>query len=62
MKIVDIRGVNLKACYRFKYKDKKISVSTICTPVSIVVFEDDKVLYNATSVEDAIQWVDNFPL
>jgi hypothetical protein len=59
MKIRDIKGVNVRACCSFSYRGKEISISTICSPVSIVVFEDDKVLYDATSVERAINWIDN---
>lgn len=42
MKIVDLRGDELKACCYFNYKDFEVSISTIFNDCSVGVFRDSQ--------------------
>jgi hypothetical protein len=60
MKIKNVKGEAVEACCSFKYKTVIISASTIFKPFSIVVIDDaGKIIYEATSIPDAIEWTDN---
>jgi len=65
MKIVNVQAQPIEACCCFKYRGMYISASTILSPpCSIHVYpmglNSDKCIYDATTVEDAIKWVDNY--
>lgn len=65
MKIRDVEGNEIKACFSFTYRNLEISCSTIAAPNEIVVFgpvpgnRRDK-YYRASSIPDAIWWIDEF--
>jgi hypothetical protein len=64
MKIHGIQGGELPACCKFNYRGVEISASTIFAPPNSINVTDSRqgeavLLYEATSIEDAIEWINN---
>lgn len=58
MKIVNINNSPLKACCVFPYGGFEVSASTIFKPSSVLVYgKNNKVKYTATSIPNAINWI-----
>lgn len=62
MKILGVNGKPVKACCVFNYEGFEVSASTIFKPTHIAVFnhQDNEAKYDATSIPDAIEWIDDF--
>ena len=64
MKIVNRKGEEIGACCKFTYKGVQISASTVFSPPVNIEVKDLRngckdVIYDATSIEDAVEWINN---
>lgn len=58
MEIFDIVGASVSAVANFQYKGYTVSMSTIFQHPSVLFYNDDGFDMTASSVEDAIQKID----
>jgi hypothetical protein len=57
MRIHCLTEKNIRACCVFEHKGYTVSASTICKPAQVLVYQDKRDLYDATSIPDAIEWI-----